>query len=75
MAALIGRKLVADEIAPGDTDQLGLQSAAKDLRVGVAARPGQGPAAQNIVNMDIAVGDQFRTGAYRGGNDKSVPRA
>src|SRR6202790_562009 len=35
---LLGRQLLADEIAPGDADQLGLEPRAEDSRILVAAR-------------------------------------
>ena len=49
----------------GDADQLCLEPAAKDSRLGVTARAGESPAAQRRVNMYVAVGHDFGTGADR----------
>src|SRR6516164_6728257 len=63
-------ELLADEIATGNADELGLEPAAEDSRIDVAAGAGQGAATERAINMDIAVGDDLRPGADRGGDDE-----
>src|SRR4051812_17427115 len=49
-AALVFRgQLLADQIAPGDADQLGFEPRTEDPRAGVARDAGQRPAAQRAV--------------------------
>src|SRR5438270_4694371 len=68
--ALFGRQLLADQIASGDADQLGLEARAEDSRLDVAAGPGHRPTAQHAIDMDVAVGDQFGAWAHRRGDDE-----
>ena len=69
-AARLGGDLFADEVMAGDADQFGLEPAAKDAGLGVAAGPGQRPAAQRPIDVDVAVGDDLGAGADRGGDDQ-----
>src|SRR5215469_1828961 len=67
---LVGRELFADEIATGDADELGFEPAAEDPRLDITAGTGKRPAAQRTIDVDIAVGEDLRTRADRGGDDE-----
>src|SRR6516225_5977812 len=67
---LVRRELLADQIATGDADQLGLEPAAEDSRLDITAGTGERPAAQRAVDVDIAVGDDLCARADRGGDDE-----
>src|ERR1700726_4431046 len=54
----------------GDADELRLEPAAKDSRLGITAGTGESPAAQRGVNMDVAVGHDFGPGADRRSDDE-----
>src|SRR5437764_7010072 len=60
----------ADEIAPGDADQLGLETMREDARVDIARGAGDGAAAQGPIDVDMAVGDPLGAGAHRRQHDE-----
>src|SRR6267154_549577 len=67
---LFRRQLLADEIAPGNADQLGFEAGAKDSRLDVATGAGQRAAAQRAIDMNVAVGDQLGARADCCGDDE-----
>src|ERR1700730_3356901 len=66
--ALFGRQLLADQIAPGDADQLGLEARAEDSRLDIAAGPGHCPTTQRAIDMDVAVGHSLGARTHRRGH-------
>src|ERR1700689_4688790 len=67
---MLGRNRFADQIVPGDAEQFGLELADEDPRLGIAARPGDGPASERAVDMDMAIGDDFGPRADRAEHDQ-----
>src|SRR5688500_5568284 len=60
-----GQGGVGGAVDAGDGDQLRLHAGAEDARCGVAARAGDGAAAQRCVDMDVAVGQDLGAEVHR----------
>src|SRR5690606_9586883 len=66
LAVQLLRDIFQHFVVPGHGDQFGVEGAAEDARRGVALGAGQRAPAQRAVDVDRAVGDHFRAGAYLG---------
>src|SRR5487761_1410292 len=64
------RDFVAGLVKTGDRDQLRLEALAENARLRVAIDARKRSPAHSAVNMDIAAGNQLRTGADRTDNDQ-----
>src|SRR5438876_5160607 len=64
LLVIFRRDRFADEIAPGDADQLGLEAMREDARVDIARGAGDGAAAQGPIDVDMAVGYHLGAGAH-----------
>src|SRR3982751_1133224 len=62
---LPGQRRLHRAVDAGDGDQFGFEAGGEDARLGVAARAGDGLAAQRAVDVHVAVGDHLGAGVHR----------